>query len=74
MGDKLSVAHTTFYKPIVTDFNRYVITSTTQARYSVASAVSLTATFVDNYDSEAAKRGARVNNDGQLLLGLQLAR
>ena len=74
MGDRVSLAHTTFYKPVVTDFGRYVITSITQARYSVASAVGLTATFIDNYDSEAGARGARVNNDGQLLLGVQLAR
>jgi hypothetical protein len=32
--------------------------------------LALQASFLDNYDSEARDRGARSNNDGELLFGL----
>jgi hypothetical protein len=62
--------HTTFYQPVLDEIARYTVSSTTTLAGSLTSKLSLTATFHDTYDSEARARGARSNNDGQLLFGL----
>jgi len=70
-ADRVTFSHTTFYQPVVQDYGRYTISSTSQLEYGLTGAVALTLSLVDTYDSEARARGARANNDGQLLAGLQ---
>jgi hypothetical protein len=63
-------SHVTFYQPAIDRFSRYTISSNTTLAASLTAKTSLTITFQDSYDSEARRRGARRNNDGQLLFGL----
>ena len=62
--------HTTFYQPALDQIAQYTVNSTTTLSASIASKLSLTFTFHDMYDSESRARGARRDNDGQLLFGL----
>lgn len=62
--------HTTFYQPALDQIDRYTVSSTTTLAGSLTSKLALTVTLHDTYDSEARARGARSNNDGQLLFGL----
>jgi hypothetical protein len=60
----------TSYQPALTTGNDYTILSINALKMRLARFAALTLTFRDNYDSRAVARGARVNNDGELLLGL----
>ncbi|HUQ83211.1 MAG TPA: DUF481 domain-containing protein [Gemmatimonadaceae bacterium] len=71
VNGSLSLNHTTFYQPDVTRANRFTVSSTSSLAAKVASKVSLTVALNDSYDSEARARGARKNNDGQLLFGVR---
>ena len=68
--DRLRVSHVTYWMPSAAAASRFLIRSTTDAEYAVREGVALSVSLLDNYDSEAVARGARVNNDGQLLLGV----
>jgi hypothetical protein len=68
--ERLSLAHLTFYRPEVSTPERFTFTSRTSLAYKVTTSLSLQLSFLDNYDSEARERGARSNNDGELLFGL----
>ncbi|HSJ65351.1 MAG TPA: DUF481 domain-containing protein [Gemmatimonadaceae bacterium] len=70
MNDRVRVSHETAYRPVVDDFGRFTLRSTTSVAIQLASFANLNVSFLDNYDSEARRRGARSNNDGQLVLGL----
>jgi hypothetical protein len=65
------LSHVTFYQPTVGRTERFTVNSTTSLAANVTSTVALTVTFQDSYDSEARRRGARSNNDGQLLFGVR---
>lgn len=65
------VTHVTFYQPAVNRIARYTINSTSTLAADLTSAIALTVTFHDTYDSDARGRGARRNNDGQLLFGVR---
>ena len=65
--------HVTFYQPAIDQVDRYTVNSTTTLGASLTSKLSLTFTLHDMYDSESRARGARSNNDGQLLFGLSAA-
>lgn len=69
--DQLSFSHVTFYAPIVNAPAQYTIASTSVGAYSINSAVALTLTLTDNYDSQARLRGAPSNNDGAFLFGIR---
>jgi hypothetical protein len=69
-SDKVSLAHETYYRPEVRELDRFTFTSRTAVAYKVATRLALQASFLDNYDSEARERGARSNNDGELLFGM----
>ena len=71
VGDRFSLAHVTFYAPVVNALSQYTITSTSVGAYSINPAVAFTLTFTDNYDSQAGLRGAPSNNDGALLFGVR---
>jgi hypothetical protein len=66
-------SHVTFYQPRMDDLSHYTVNSTTTVAASLTTRTSLTITFHDTYDSDARARGARTNNDGQLLFGLSAA-
>ena len=70
MNERVRVSHETFYAPVANDFDRYTINSTTTIAIRLARFADLNLSFIDNYDSEAKSRGARANNDGQLVLGI----
>jgi hypothetical protein len=69
--DAITLSHTTFYQPALTRANRFTVSSTSSLAAKMTTKVSFTVTLVDVYDSEARARGARENNDGQLLFGFK---
>jgi hypothetical protein len=60
----------TRYQPALTEPDDYTITSINTLKMRLARFAALTLTFRDNYDNQAVRRGARVNNDGEVLVGL----
>jgi hypothetical protein len=60
----------TAYQPAFRPTSDYTIVSVTSLQTRLSSFAALTLTFRDNYDSRSVSRGARVNNDGELLVGL----
>lgn len=68
--DRITFESTTFWRPVVDAFDRYVVESTNSAAYAVTENVQFKMSLVDTYDSEAEDRGAGSNNDGQLLVSL----
>jgi hypothetical protein len=58
------------YQPALTVSDDYTVTSVNTLKVKLASFAALTLTFRDNYDNRAVSRGARVNNDGEALVGL----
>jgi hypothetical protein len=72
--DRLSFSHVTFYQPVVDDASRYLVISTSQAAYSLTTALAVTLSLTERFDSEARGRGARSNHDGALLVGVALSR
>ena len=72
--DRVSFSHVTFYQPVVDDVSRYLVISTSQAAYSLTTALAVTLSLSERFDSEARGRGARSNHDGALLVGFALSR
>ena len=66
----LSAASEASYAPALTDFGDYTLLSLTSLKMSLSRTAGLTLTFRDGFDSRAVSRGARSNNDGELLLGV----
>jgi hypothetical protein len=71
IDDKLSVKNETSYRPSAPDISEFTFTSTSSLGYAMNHSVGLMLSVLDNYDSQAKSRGARSNNDGQLLFGVQ---
>jgi hypothetical protein len=68
----LFFSHVTFYQPAVQyGASRYTIDAVTAVELAITSSVSLTTTLHHRYDSEARRRGAESDNDGQFLVGLR---
>ncbi len=67
----LRLTHVTFYQPSIDRVARYTIESTTTLAMAMTEIIAFTATLHDTYDSEARGRGARSNNDGQILFGIR---
>src|SRR5215204_2537155 len=55
----------------MTRADRFTVASASTLAAKIASKVSFTVTLNDAYDSKARSRGARKNNDGQLLFGVK---
>lgn len=60
----------TTYRPEFDAFDRFTLSSANSLSYMLSNDLSLKLSFIDNYDSEAEARGARSNNDGQIVFGL----
>ncbi len=70
----LRLTHVTLYQPTVdAPAARATAESTTIVAVDVRAGVALTATLRDRFDSEARRRGARSNHDGQALFGVRAA-
>jgi hypothetical protein len=66
------ITHLTLYQPTVdAPGRRATAESTTALSVPLAAGMDLTATLRDRFDSEARRRGARSNHDGQLLFGVR---
>jgi hypothetical protein len=60
----------TFYRPAFGRFGEFTFTTTTSLGYRAARFLQVRLSFQDNYDSEARVRGARTNNEGEIVVGL----
>ena len=69
-GGRLMFSSETFWRPRLGDPEVFTLATTQSLAAQFTERISLKLTFVDKYDSEATTRGARSNNDGQLLLGV----
>lgn len=65
---RLTLESETFVRPRVTDLAEFTLTSTNAVGLVLSDRLTLKLSFLDSFDSEAEERGARSNNDGQLLL------
>ena len=70
LSSRVTVTSETAYQPALTVGDDYTIVSVNALKVRLARFASLSVTFRDNYDNQAVARGARVNNDGELLVGL----
>ncbi|HEU4586159.1 MAG TPA: DUF481 domain-containing protein [Gemmatimonadaceae bacterium] len=71
LDDRIHFSHETFYQPSVRDMQHFTITSTSTLTFALNKTLGFTSSLHDSYDSEARRRGARSNNDGQFLVGLR---
>jgi hypothetical protein len=60
----------TKYQPALAEPADYTVTSVNTLKVRLASFAALTLSVRDNYDNQAMARGARVNNDGEVLVGV----
>jgi hypothetical protein len=67
----LSIHHVTFYQPAIERPGAYTVDTLTELEDRLWAGVSLTASLHDLVDSDARRRGATSNHDGQLLFGLR---
>lgn len=68
--DRVRLSHSTSWQPAAHAVSQYLIASNTEVQYKMNGNVSLSVSFSDNYDSGAMSRGARTNNDGEMLFGV----
>ena len=71
LDDRIHFSHETYYQPSVKDMDRFTLTSTSTLTFDLNKTLGFTSSLHDSYDSEARRRGARSNNDGQFLVGLR---
>ena len=69
LSSRVSVTHETFYRPEYDALGRFTFTSSSSVGYQITRFAQLKASFLDNYDTGARGRGARTNNDGQVVVG-----
>ncbi|MFP5354121.1 MAG: DUF481 domain-containing protein [Gemmatimonadota bacterium] len=68
---RLKLAHTTFWQPRVSDLESFTVNSTSELSFAVRQSTSFTISYQSLYDSAARDRGARSNNDAQVLFGIK---
>ncbi|MCC6929971.1 MAG: DUF481 domain-containing protein [Gemmatimonadaceae bacterium] len=68
---RLKLLHTTFWQPRVSDLESYTVNSTSELSYAMRQSTSFTVSYLALYDSAARTRGARSNNDAQILFGVK---
>lgn len=67
---RISFSSENFYVPAFRDPADFTFRSTNSLSLSLSTRISLRLSFVDAYDSGATERGARTNNDGQVIVSL----
>ena len=70
INDRLSVRNETFYRPEFAELDQFTFTTRASLAYQISELLSVTLSFLDDYDSQAEARGARSNNDGQIVFGV----
>lgn len=68
--DRLALTLEGLYVPAFDDLGDFTFRGSSSVAFALSSVVSLKLSFVDAYDSGARARGARTNNDGQLLFSI----
>ncbi|MEX2526290.1 MAG: DUF481 domain-containing protein [Gemmatimonadota bacterium] len=68
--DRLTFDSQTGITPAFENISDFTLTSTNSLTYELTQVVRLRVSFLDNYDSRAKERGARTNNDGQLIFSV----
>jgi Protein of unknown function, DUF481 len=66
---RMGVDHTTWYRPEVAAFNRYLASSVSALSYSMSKRSHLQLSLQNDFDSLARSRGSRSNQNGQVLVG-----
>jgi len=61
------------YNPVFDEFDNYTIDAETSLAFRLTEVIRLKLSVVDKYDSRAEERGARDNNDGQVLFSVLAA-
>lgn len=69
-GERLRFDLVTFYKPRIDRMADYTVQVTASTQYALTDIISLKLSLLDNYDSLAKDRGARSNNEGQLVFSV----
>lgn len=70
LGTRVALTSESVYRPALQAFGRYTLATDNSAIVALRQNVSFTVSVRDSYDSEARSRGARKNNDGELLFGV----
>jgi hypothetical protein len=71
--EHLTLQSETFYQPELESVARYTMSSSSSIGYRMRSWATIKLSVLTNYDSEARARGARTNNDGQMVVGVMTA-
>jgi hypothetical protein len=69
-SERVGLTSESIYQPALSFSGDWTLLSVTALKVRLAGFAGLTMTFRDSYDSRAVLRGARTNNDGELLLGI----
>lgn len=67
---RVSASTVNFYRPVIDDPGEFVFESQSSVAFDVSQVITLKISLVDTYDTSAVERGARSNNDGQLLFSI----
>lgn len=66
---RAGMEHTTSYRPDLASFTRYLATSVSAFSYSMGRGANMQVSLQNDFDSLARSRGARSNQNGQILVG-----
>ena len=69
-SDRVNFTSESGYQPALRSFARYTFSSDNSLQFKMSKHMSFTFSLRDSYDSEAMSRGARTNNDGELVVGV----
>jgi hypothetical protein len=69
-SDRVTFTSESGYQPALRSFDRYTFNSDNSLQFKMSKRMSFTFSLRDTYDSEAMSRGARTNNDGELVVGV----
>lgn len=72
LGTAVRFTHVVFYQPSIANTSIFSGSSVATLAATLTSTLALTVTLRDRYDSEAVRRGASSNHDGQLLFGARV--
>ena len=70
-AERVRLSSETTYQPALREIDRFTVQSLTSLAYQMHRLVALTVSLRDSYDSDARRRGARRNNEGEVVLGVQ---
>ena len=70
LTSRVAMTNETSYEPALTSGGDFTVQSVTALKIRLASFAGLTVMVRDHYDSKSVERGARTNNDVELLVGL----